>query len=230
MTPYQTKLWYLQNIKLFVDMPRDEISAIERMTTMQMVKRRQPIYLPGDPGDKVFLLKTGQVKLSRISDEGKELTIAILNPGDIFGELEVLDDSPRDAMAEALEDTSFCVMRREDFESLLKRRPDLTVKLTKLIGLRLKRIENRVEDLVFKDVPSRLAGLLLQLSQEFGVKEERGLRLRTKVTHQEMANLIGSTRETVTATLGDFKRAGLVELDGHQIIIKNTQGLAGLSR
>jgi len=229
MTPYQTKLWYLQNINLFSGTPRDEMLVIERMTTMETVKRRQPIYLPGDPGDRVFLLKTGQVKLSRISEDGKELTMAILHPGDIFGELEVLDDSPRDSMAEALEDTSLCVMRRQDFESLLKRRPDLTVRLTKLIGLRLKRIENRVEDLVFKDVPSRLAGLLLQLSQEFGVKEERGLRLHTKVTHQEMANLIGSTRETVTATLGDFRRAGLVELDRHEIIIKNLQGLANLS-
>ncbi len=229
MAQPKTKLWYLQNINLFAGMPRDEMLEIERITMMETVKRRQPIYLPGDPGDKVFLLKTGQVKLSRITEDGKELTLTILHPGDIFGELEVLDDSPRDAMAEALEDTSLCVMRRQDFESLLKRRPDLTIKLTKLMGLQLKSIENRVEDLVFKDVPSRLAGLLLQLSQEFGVKEEHGLRLRTKVTHQEMANLIGSTRETVTATLGDFRRAGLVELDRHEIIIKNTQRLAKLS-
>jgi CRP-like cAMP-binding protein len=88
----------------------------------------------------------------------------------------------------------------------------------------------QLASLVFKDVPSRLAGLLLQLSQEFGVKSEHGLRLRTNLTHQEMANLIGSTRETVTATLGDFRRAGLVKLDRHDVIVKNPQGLAALSR
>ncbi len=144
--------------------------------------------------------------------------------------MDVLDDSPRDTIAEALDDTYICVIKREDFEALLKRKPDLSFKLTKLIGLRLKRIGTRIEDLVFKDVNTRLANLLLDLSQKYGVKEKEGIQIGIKITHQEMANLIGSTRETVSMTLGEFKRQGLIDLEGRKILILKEDGLSSMGR
>jgi len=215
----KSKLWYLKRINLFSEMSDAEMKQLEGITRMEAVKRKEPIYLPGDPGDSVFLLKSGKVKISKISEDGREITLAILEPGEIFGELEALDDSPRDTVAEALDDTHICVIKREDFESLLKRKPDLSFKLTKLIGLRLKRIGTRIEDLVFKDVHARLANLLLEFSQRYGVKEKEGIQIGIKITHQEMANLIGSTRETVSMALGEFKRQGLIDLEGRKILI-----------
>ena len=196
---------------------------------MQAVKRRQTIYLPGDAANTVFLLKSGRVKLSRLNEEGKELTLAILEPGEVFGEMEILEGVPRDTVAETLDDVSICVMPRSYFEEMLKKDPGTSIRLTKLMGLRLKRIENRIEDLVFKDVPSRLAQLLLQLSENLGVKDQRGILIRVKITHQEMAGLIASTRETVSATLGDFKRKGLIDLDQRRIIIRNSKGLSQIT-
>ena len=170
----------------------------------------------------------GRVKISRITEGGKELTLAILEAGEVFGELEVLEGGHRDTIAEALEDISICVLKRKDFEDVLKKNPDLTLRLTKLIGFRLKKIENRIEDLVFRDVPSRLARLFLSLAKEFGKASEDEVRLNLKITHQELANLIGSTRETVSATLNDFRRRELIRQDHHFIIIRDQNRLTAL--
>lgn len=142
-----------------------------------------------------------------------------MEPGEIFGELEALDDLPRDTLAEALDDSQLYIMQRETFLSLIRSKPELSFRLTKLIGFRMRQIESRVEDLVFRDVPSCLAHLLLQLSKDYGKETPQGILLRIKITHQEIANLIGSIRETVSAVLGDFKKEGLITFDGRQIIL-----------
>lgn len=229
MAAMQSKVWYLKGIKLFSDLPDEEIRRMDAITQMVSVKSKEMIYLPGDPGDRIFLLKEGRVKISRLTEDGKELALDILGSGEVFGELEVLEGLPRDTMAEVLEDAAICVIKRSDFDTFIKSRPDLSIKLTKLIGFRLKRIERRIEDLVFRDVPSRLAHLLLDLARETGVKERRGIRLQVKLTHQEIANLIGSTRETVSAILGDFKRRGLIDQQKREMIILNEKDLAAIS-
>lgn len=222
------KLWYLKHIRLFDGMSSSEMQEMERITRMQAVKRRQPFYLPGDPSSNVYLLKQGRVKLANTGASGKEVTFEILEPGEIFGELEVLEGSPRETAAEALDDTLICVIQREDFDQYLATHPNVTVKLSKLIGFRLRRIQTRVEDLVFRDVPARLAHLLLELRKTGGVSEGAGTRLRVKLTHQEMANLVGCSRETVTATLGQFRDGDLIQMDGRTIIITNPKGLFNL--
>lgn len=164
----KTKIWYLQKIKLFKESTPEGMEELARMTRMESVKKRTAIFLPGDPSQQVYLLKEGRVKISRISEEGREITLALLEPGEIFGELDILDDLPRDTLAEALDDTQLCVIYKELFLAMIRRRPEISFRLTKLIGFRLRRIENRVEDLVFRDVPTRLAHLLLELSKNYG--------------------------------------------------------------
>ena len=198
---------------------------MDSITRMEAIKRRQPIYLPGDASNTVYLLKAGRVKLSRVSEDGKELTLAIMEPGEVFGEMETLEEIPRDTLAEALDDVSLCIIKRRDFEEMLKRDPNTSIRLTKLMGLRLKKIESRIENLVFKDVPARLAQFLLQLSEEIGTREPRGTLIGAKITHQEMANLIGSTRETVSATIGEFKRQGFLDLIQRRVLILDSNGL-----
>lgn len=223
-----SKLWYLKHVRLFSGLSPVDLQEMERMTRMQEVKKRQPIYLPGDPSHTVYLLKKGRVKISNTAASGKEVTFEILEPGEIFGELEGLEGAPRETQAEALDDALICAIRREDFEHFLREHQDLTVKLTKLIGLRLRKIQNRVEDLVFRDVPARLAHLLLELSKTEGVPEEAGIRIRAKLTHQEMANLIGCSRETVSTTLGQFRDEGLIRIDKRSLTLLNVDGLSRL--
>ncbi|NGZ04419.1 MAG: Crp/Fnr family transcriptional regulator, partial [Nitrospira sp. WS238] len=196
------KLWFLKHIRLFDGISPSEMQEMEKITRMEEVKKRQPLYLPGDPSSNVYLLKKGRVKIASTAPSGKEVTFDILEPGEVFGELEVLEDAPRSTSAEALDDALICVIPRRDFDQYLAMHPNVTVKLTKLIGLRLKKIQSRIEDLVFRDVPARLAHLLSELSKSDGVAEKQGVRLKVKLTHQEMANLIGCSRETVSATMG----------------------------
>jgi CRP-like cAMP-binding protein len=227
-TYFRPKLWYLKHIRLFSGLSPVELQEMDRITRMQEVRKRQSIYLPGEPATTVYLLKKGRVKIASTSSTGREVTFEILGPGEIFGELEVLENLPRGTQAEALDDALICAIRREDFERYLRDHQDLTVKLTKLIGLRLRKIQSRVEDLVFRDVPARLAHLLLELSKMEGEPSEGGIRIKAKLTHHEMANLIGCSRETVSATLGQFRERTLIRIDGRSIVVLNQNGLACL--
>jgi len=215
----KSKIWYLQKINLFKEMNAEEMGRLDRMTRMESVKKKTPIFFPGDPSQQVYLLKEGRVKISRISEEGREVTIAMLEPGEIFGELEVLGDSPRDTLAEALDDSQICVVSKDLFLDMVRSKPEFSFRLTKMIGARMQKIESRVEDLVFKDVPARLAHLLLELAKNHGRETSQGIFIQIKITHQEIANLIGSIRETVSAILGEFKREGWISFEGRQMTL-----------
>jgi CRP-like cAMP-binding protein len=227
-TAAPNKLWYLKRIHLFAGLGPAELKEMERITRMQEVKKRQPIYLQGDPANTVYLLKKGRVKISSTAPSGKEVTFEILEAGEIFGELEALGASPRGTSAEALDDTLICAINREDFDRYLRDHPDLAVKLTKLIGFRLRKIHSRVEDLVFRDVPARLAHVLLDLIETTGVPEASGVRIRAKLTHQELANLVGCSRETVSTLLGHFREQGFVRTEGRNIIVLDKSALSHL--
>ncbi|ALA60634.1 putative Transcriptional regulator [Nitrospira moscoviensis] len=220
------KLWYLKHIHLFDGISPSEMQEMEKITRMEEVKKRQPLYLPGDPSSSVYLLKRGRVKIASTAPNGKEVTFEILEAGDVFGELDVLQDAPRSTSAETLDDALICVIPRKDFDQYLAMHPNVTIKLTKLIGLRLKKIQSRVEDLVFREVPARLAHLLSELGKTEGVAEKQGIRLKVKLTHQEMANLIGCSRETVSTTMGQFRDDGLIQMDGRTITILKPDGLS----
>lgn len=222
------KLWFLKHIRLFDGISPSEMQEMERITRMEEVKKRQPLYLTGDPSNSVYLLKRGRVKIANTALSGKEVTFDIIEPGEVFGELDVLEDTPRSTSAETLDDALICVIPRKDFDQYLAMHPNVMIKLTKLIGLRLKKIQSRVEDLVFRDVPARLAHLLSELSKTDGVADKRGIRLTVKLTHQEMANLIGCSRETVSTTMGQFRDDGLIQMDGRTITIVNEKGLSKL--
>ncbi len=222
------KLWYLKHIRLFDGMSPAEMQEMEKMTRMEEVKKRQPLYLPGDPSTNVYFLKQGRVKISNADASGKEVTFELLEAGDVFGELEALDGVPRATAAEAMDDALICAIPREAFTHYLATHPMVTVELTKLIGLRLRKIQSRVEDLVFRDVPARLAHLLIELGKSAGAADAAGTRIKAKLTHQEMANLIGCSRETVSATLGQFRDQGLIQMDGRTMTIVNQEGLGQL--
>ncbi|MDZ4853341.1 MAG: Crp/Fnr family transcriptional regulator [Nitrospirota bacterium] len=222
------KLWFLKNIRLFEGISPSDMQEMEKITRMEEIKKRQPLYLTGDPSLNVYLLKRGRVKIANTAPSGKEVTFDIVEPGEVFGELDVLEDAPRSTSAEALDDALICLIPRRDFDQYLAMHPIVMFKLTKLIGLRLKKIQSRVEDLVFRDVPARLAHLLSELSKTEGVADKQGIRLKVKLTHQEMANLIGCSRETVSTTMGQFRDDGLIQMDGRTITIVNEKGLSKL--
>jgi len=219
------KAWYLKKINLFKGMTEDEMQHLSRITFMRDYAKKEVIYFPGDKGDQVYLLKKGRVKISKISEEGKEITLVVLEPGEIFGEMALLGDSKRQTIAEVVEDVHLCIISRRDFEELIARRPDLSMKITKLIGLRVRALESKIEDLAFRDVSSRLANLLLKLAEKHGKVQDNGIRINVKLTHYELGTLIGATRETTTMTLNEFKRDLLIDFHRRHIILQDKSGL-----
>ena len=222
-------LWYLKKVPLLTDLASDALSRLAEKVEMKEIRRRQVLYLPGDPGAAVFFVNGGRVKVSKVTRDGKELTLAYRAPGDIFGETCLIDGGPREEMAEAMENALVTEIERGEFERLLQGHAMLGYRLSKILAARRRDIENKIENLVFKDVNSKLAELLMRLANEYGVDDSRGTLIALKITHQEMANLIGSTRETVSLTLSQFKRRGLIRTEGRKVIVTDREGLRALS-
>ncbi len=225
----KSKIWYLKYFDLFSELPDEDLKFLDQISYMMKFPKREYIYFPEDPANTIFLLKEGRVKISLLTEKGRELTLAILDPGEVFGELALVEEGNRQTLAEALEDTLICVIKREDFKKLLKKQPDLALKIIKLIGLRRRAIESKIEYLVFRDVPARLAHLLLSLAEEYGVKTSEGIKLRVRLTHQEIGNLIGATRETTTAALNRLKELRLIDFRLRHLIIVDKNKLQQLT-
>ena len=222
-------LWYLKKVPLLSELAPDAVATVAETVEMKEIRRRQVIYLPGDPGSAVFLVNGGRVKVSKVTRDGKELTLAYRGPGEIFGEACLIDGGPREEMAEAMENALVTEIQRPEFERLLQTQPMLGYRMTKVLAQRRREVESKIENLVFKDVNSKLAELLLRLATEYGVDDSRGTLVALKITHQEMANLIGSTRETVSLTLSQFKRKGLIQTEGRKVILADPEGLKALA-
>jgi len=222
-------LWYLKKVPLLTDLASDALTRLAEKVEMKEIRRRQVLYLPGDPGGAVYFVNGGRVKVSKVTRDGKELTLAYRAPGDIFGETCLIDGGPREEMAEAMENALVTEIERGEFERLLQGHAMLGYRLSKILAARRRDIENKIENLVFKDVNSKLAELLMRLANEYGVDDSRGTLVALKITHQEMANLIGSTRETVSLTLVQFKKKGFIATDGRKVIIADREGLRALA-
>jgi CRP/FNR family cyclic AMP-dependent transcriptional regulator len=203
------------------------MKKVENMSSMSQIKKRQPIYFPDEPSRWIFFLKEGHVKISRLSEDGKELILDIVGPGEIFGELSFVEDvdQSRNEIAVTLDDGIICAMSKEDFETILKNNPELNFEVTKRIGLRLRKIEERVTDLVFKDVEGRVTNFLVRYAEEFGKIQGGVVKVRPFLSHQEIAFLTGCSRQTVTTILNDLKTQHLIDISHKTLVIQDLPAL-----
>lgn len=222
------KVWYLRQVDLFAGVDEPQMRAIADRSTMREVPRGSVILQPDQQPEIVYVIKAGRVKLSRYSPDGREQILALLEPGDVFGELALVG-APEPVSVAAFEDTLVCGLHRDDFLMLIRARPELMLHVMKALAERLRVAEEEIADLVFRDVPGRLASLLLRLGETYGISHGGGLRLALRLTHQDMASMIGATRETVTAVLSRFREDRLVEFDRRHVIIRDRDGLRRLS-
>jgi len=226
----QSRLWYLKKFNFFDTLNDEDMESLNEVVVDNEVKKKQPVYLAGDPSETIYFLKKGRVKITRLDESGKEFTLTLLEPGEIFGELGIFDNSPRETSAVALEDSLICAMRRQDFEKYTSNKPELTFKLGKLMGFRRRQIENRIEELLFRDVPSRLARLLLRLAARHARETKHGLQIHIKLSQQELANLIGATREMTSSVLNNFKREKLIAMEHKYIYILDRKRLEKIAQ
>ncbi len=222
------KVWYLRRHDFLAGLEDAEVQALADRAQMREFQRGKVILHPNSRPEMVYLIKEGRVKISRYSPDGREQILALLESGDLFGELTLIHER-EPVHVEAFEDTLICTMPRPDFAALVERRPELMLHVIKVMAERLRQAEDEIADLVFRDVPGRVAALLLRLGEEYGERDSDGLRLTLRLTHQDIASMVGATRETITTTLSRFRDAGLIAVDQHYIVILDPNGLRAAS-
>ena len=222
---YHDKLWCMSEIDIFCDLTPAEMDAIAAMAPMKTYRPGEILYSPPSPAETLFILKAGRVRLFRVSADGRALTTSLIDPGTIFGEMILLGQHMYDNYAEALDEVVVCVLNRASVQEHLLSDARIAARITAILGQRLLDMERRLSDSVFKSVPQRIAGVLLQLA----APPRRSLTLRgeyIKLTHEQIATLVGTSRETTTKVLGEFADRGLVRLGRGRIALLDRGAIA----
>lgn len=222
------RYWHLKHNEVLAALSVDELRRLEARSRTKSFTAGSPIYLPSDLADGVLLLTEGRVRICNTSEEGKRAILAYIDPGELFGELSLLGDVVRDELAEAVERSQVILMPRDEIQRVMQDNARLTLGITKLVGLRRQRIERRLKSLLFRSVGQRLADLLLELAERYGKETATGVVIDLRLSHQEMASAIGSTRESVTLLLGEWTTAGIVAKQRNRVTILSLERLRRL--
>lgn len=205
------KMTMLSQINLFDELEMKDLVEIDRVSDMKPVKKGTIIVGPTKPIKALFLLKQGNVRLYRSNDSGKQLTVDILGDGNIFGETTSFSLSDDSVYVEAMSDVYLCIIRKDQFETLLSENPKLAIKFIEILSARLREVYEMSEHIALRSVKYRVLSLLLKLSEKFGKRKNEWQTIEIKVTHYDISTMIGSTRETVSATIGELKKAGYIK-------------------
>jgi CRP/FNR family transcriptional regulator/CRP/FNR family cyclic AMP-dependent transcriptional regulator len=210
---------FLRQVPLFEGLEEQERVAIAKTTITRSFPKDSMIILAEEEGDALFIIQTGQVKVTLLSEDGREVILSLLGPGSVFGELSLLDGKPRSANVVATEDTQLIMLRRSDFLQLVYRVPQIAIALLAELASRLRKTDRKIEGLALLDVTSRISETLLQLANEHGTETPAGVVLRNRPTHQQLANMAGTTRETVSRVLKRLEQQGYISSKGRTIAI-----------
>jgi len=226
----KSKIWFLKNFNIFEGMSEAQMKRVESMTSMSKVDKNRPIYFPEQASTNIYFLKEGHVKLYRLHEDGREVILDVLGPGEIFGELSLSGDGRAEDFASALDDALICTVKKSDFESMLLKSPEMNLRLTRWFGLRLRKFEEKVNDLAFKDVTKRIVGFLVRFAEEFGKIKAGTVTVPAFLSHQDIAYLTATSRQTVTTTLNELREKGFIDFDRKHIRIQDMDKLKALSR
>ena len=206
--------WVLHDVNLFEVMCPHKVGGFVKENHFRSYKKGETIYFNEDMANTMYLIANGKVRLVNYNEDGQEVFRHILGRGEVFGELAILGESQRDEVAEAMEeDTMICPVKVEEINDLMKDNKEFAFKIHKLIGLRIKKLQRRVESLVFKDVKQRLAEFILELERDAMEADSIGQVFSNHLTHKDMASLIGTSRQTVTTLLNEWREGGIVRFD-----------------
>lgn len=221
-------LWYLENIDVTgIFCPKKLGRGELEKHTHRTYKRGDYIYLPHEHADKVFFITDGRVKIGTYNEEGKEITKAILNPGEVFGELSIIGEKQRRDFAYAMDETQVCILTTSEMQGLMRDYTALGLFLMKIMGSRVLQMEKRLESLVFKDSRTRVVEFLYNMAQEKGQRVGYEMVVRKFITHQEIANLTATSRQTVTTVLNELRNKEIIKFDRRRLLIRDMEKLAG---
>jgi CRP/FNR family transcriptional regulator, cyclic AMP receptor protein len=211
---------FLATVPLLSRIERLELQRFAEVTREKHYPKGSVILFEDDPGDSLFIVREGRVKVVMVGEDGREVILAVLGVGDHFGELSLIDDQPRSAHVIAMEDSQLLVLRRDDFRRRVETNPTVAWALLHELSRRLRRADDKIGGLVLLDVPGRIARLLLDLSEESGND-----RIAKPLTHQTIAQMIGASRETVSRAMREFQDAGWIRVERRSIVIADRAAL-----
>ena len=224
MNSGEMKLWYLKNLDIFKGLSGEELHRLKEGTVMKNYKKKEYLFFSSDNINDVYIIKKGNVEIGHLDMSGREFSIDILTKGEIFG--AVLGKGFAGGYARAIDRALVCIMDRKEFEEMLEKSPKLSLRVLKLLGFKINILENKLQHLVFKDVKTRICELLKTLYVKSGDKETGEIKI--SLTHQDIANLVGSTRETTSVYLAELRREGVIEYERKKIKIISLSALQEL--
>ena len=206
------------------------VSALAQQLRPVDFPRGHTVFAEGEPGDRLYIVITGKVKIGRCSPDGHENLLTIMGPSDMFGELSIFDPGPRTSSATTITEVRAVSMDRKTLRAWIADHPETAERLLRVLARQVRRTTDDLSDLIFTDVPGRVARQLLQLARRFGTQEHGALRVTHDLTQEEIAQLVGASRETVNKALSDFAHRGWIRLDGKSVLISDTERLARRAR
>jgi len=220
--PQDGNLQYLQRVSIFADVPREALRDLGSRTQTRDYATGSVIVGQEDRGDSMYILVEGRVKVVLYGDSGREIILSVLRAGEIFGEMSLLDNQPRSASVIALEHTRALVLERSAFVRHLAEQPQTAIAILAEMSRRLRQADKVIGNLALLDVYGRVARLLKDLAAKDGVETEDGVLIRERPTQQEIASMVGTSRETVSRALNDFQKRGLISMSGKQIVLRHS--------
>jgi len=210
---------YFKQVSLFVDLADEDILELMTMAKKRTFRPGEVIFHRDDVGQVLYVIKEGKVNICLVGPEGQEISLVVLGKGDCFGELAILDRLPRSADAVALERVECYTLQRSDFNNAIMKNPKIAIQVMEVLSRRLRKTDDKVEDLVVLDVYARVAKKLLELATEHGAKTEDGTRIEVRLTQQDLASMVGASRESVNKVLGYFTDKNYISTDKHKITL-----------
>ena len=221
----ESNYWYLQNVDVSGIFCPDKMTSQTEKHSEKIFKKGAFIYMPEDHSDTIYFLVRGRVKIGVMGESDKEIIKAILGKGEVFGEMALITDESRKEFAVAMEETEVCIIHKKDIGSLLRERNAIHNFFLKLFGSRILETENRLESLVFKDSRSRIVEFLIELTEKKGERVGFEMVVRKFLTHQEIANITATSRQTVTTVLNDLRSRDIIKFDRRRLLIRNKEQL-----
>lgn len=226
MSAQESKLWHLERINLLKNLSEEEMRELDRKTTVRLADKNQFIFFPDEPSKVVFFLKKGRVKIGTYSEEGKEIIKALLYPGEVFGEMGVLGEERRKDFAMAMdEETRMCTISVEEFKQILSNNPSLSLEMGRSIGEKMRKVERRLESLIFKDARQRIVQFMKEMAKEYGQEIGEEVLVKHNLTHQDIANLTATSRQTVTTVLNELKEEDQIYMERKRFLIRDLKNL-----
>lgn len=219
---------YLRKIPVFANLSEEDLGLIDTLVTIKKYPKDSFVFFEGEYGNGLYFVKSGKVKVSKMLEDGSEKTLHFLKEGDIFAEVLIFSGGEFPATAQCIEDSEIGIIANEDLEGLLKERGDITFKIIEVMSERLRAAQYHIRDLALRDAEGRLASFLLALAKDYGEKTEQGQCININLSHQQLANMVGASRETVARILSAWKKQRLIKVEKQVISIIDIEGIKAI--